>query len=78
MSGQLFILMVGKGEVSIVYWMPMCSVFILFVYNIGIIKKIKKHTGQKHLTVNHSKEYKTADGVHTNVVEGTDYALKCT
>ena len=32
MSGQLFIQMVGKGEVSIVYFMLMCSVFISLYY----------------------------------------------
>ena len=39
-------------------------------------KKIELHTGQKHQKVNHSKEYKTKEGIHTNVVEGNNYALK--
>ena len=37
-------------------------VFIFFRYN---TKKIEKHTGQKYLTVNHSKEYKTAETAYT-------------
>ena len=45
----------------------------LFRYN---TKKIELHTGQKHHKVNHSKEYKTKDGIHTNVIEGNNLALK--
>ena len=53
----------------------------MFCYNAIIVsynsQKIEDITGKRHRTVNHSVEYKTAEGIHTNVVEGTNNALKC-
>ena len=66
----------GKGKKLVILSYELLF-YIIICMLLDAIKKIEKHTGQKHCTVNHSKEHKTADGIHTNVVEGTNNALKC-